>query len=135
MEPEVILAFQSVLLVPFFVSMALRMKGKYLVHGIIMIVLAAIGWIAFLGSTTMMDASFSETYMSQSSTLVVFGLHGFFGIVALISVTWLVALWRPRSTEFAAKSKRIWQLTVISWISAFVVGLLLYVALTTTLFA
>jgi uncharacterized membrane protein YozB (DUF420 family) len=71
--------------------------------------------------------------MSPFSTMAVFGLHAFFGIATLIFGTWLVALWRPRSTDFAAKSKRIWQITAILWVLAFAVGLLLYVALTTTL--
>jgi hypothetical protein len=122
-EPEMILAFQSVFLVVLFVSMAFRMKGNYLVHGIIMIVSIAIGWVAFLTVIpNYMDSSFMQTYMSPSSTWVAFVLHSVLGVAPLIFGTWLVALWRPRSTEFAAKSKRIWQLTVISWVIAYVVG-------------
>jgi H+/Cl- antiporter ClcA len=109
------------------------MKGNYLVHGIIMIVLAAIGWVAVAGSLpSFMDSSSMQTYMSPSSTLIMLGLHIFFGGASLIFATWLVAVWRPHSTKFAAKSKKIWQLTAIFWILAYVVGLLLYVALTTT---
>jgi hypothetical protein len=130
--PEMLLALQTVLLVPFLVSMVFRMKGNYLVHGIIMIVLVAAGWFATIVSLpNFMDNSFMEPYMSTSSTLAVAGSHMFFGVATYFFGTWLVALWRPRSTDFAAKSKRIWQTTAILWILAYVVGLLLYVAVTT----
>jgi len=134
--PELAFAFQSILLVVLFGSLAFRMKGNYLVHGIIMIVALAIEWVAFLLVIPgYLDSSFMQPYMNPSSTLVAFVLHTFFGVAQLIFGTWLVALWRPRSTDFAAKTKRIWQLTVIFWVLAYVVGLWLYVELRPTLFA
>jgi uncharacterized membrane protein YozB (DUF420 family) len=110
--------------------MAFRMKGNYLVHGITMIVAVvplSIGSLMVL--TDYMDRSFLQPYMSTASTFVAFSLHTFLGIAALIFGGWLVALWRPRSTEFAVKSKRIWRLTVTFWVSAYVVGVLLYLLL------
>jgi hypothetical protein len=131
---EMLLVLQTVLLVPFLVSVAFRIKGNYLVHGIIMIVLVVAGWFATIASLpNFMDNSFMEPYMSPSSTLVVSGLHIFFGVATYFFGTWLVALWRPRSTDFATKSKRIWQITATLWVSAYVVGLLVYVALATTI--
>ena len=133
-DPLMLLVFQTVFLVLLFVSMAFRMKGNYLVHGIIMIVLAAIGWVAVVGSLpNFMDGSIMQT-MSPPSALGLVGLHISFGVLSLIFGTWLVALWRRRSIDFAAKSKRIWQLTAILWVLAYVVGLLLFVALRTTFF-
>jgi hypothetical protein len=127
-------AIQTVILAIFLVSMTFRVKGKYLVHGIIMAVLVAIGWVVVLISLpNFLDSSIMQTYTSPSSTLVVFGIHMFFGLATLISATWLVALWRPHSTEFPAKSKRIAKTTTILWVSAYVVGILFFVALTTTL--
>jgi hypothetical protein len=134
-EPDMVLVFQSVFLVALFVSMAFRMKGNYLVHGLIMIVSLAIGWVAFLMVIpSYMDSSYMQPYMNNSSTLVAFSLHSIFGTATLIFGTWLVALWRPRSTDFAVKSKRVWQLTVILWLLAYVVGLWLFVALGATFF-
>lgn len=134
LDPLMLLAFQTVGLVLFFVSMAFRMKGKYLWHGVIMIVLIAIGWFTVVMSVPdFLDSSYIQTIMNPSSTLVVSSLHMLFGVLALVFGTWLVLLWRPRSTDFAAKSRRAWQATVITWILAYVVGLLLYVAVTTTL--
>ena len=127
-----LLAFQTVLLIPFFVSIAFRNKGNHLVHGIIMIALVAAGWFATVMSLpNFMDSDFMEPYMSQSSTLAVYGSHMFFGVATYFFGTWLVALWRPRSTDFAAKSKRVWKITALLWVLAYVVGLLLYVAVTT----
>ena len=78
---EMLLVLQTVLLVPFLVSVAFRIKGNYLVHGIIMIVLVVAGWFATIASLpNFMDNSFMEPYMSPSSTLVVSGLHIFFGV-------------------------------------------------------
>jgi uncharacterized membrane protein YozB (DUF420 family) len=133
--PELAFVFQSVFLVVLFVSMAFRMKGNYFVHGIIMIVSLAVGWVVFLLVIPgYLDSSFMQPYMSSSSTLVAFVLHTVFGVAPLIFGTWLVALWRPRSTDFAVKTKRIWQLTVIFWVLAYVVGLWLYVEVRPTLF-
>jgi hypothetical protein len=136
MDPVMILAFQTVFLVLLFVSMAFRMKGNYLVHGIIIVVGIAMGWLAVaISLPSFMDSTYMQTVTSPSSTLAVFGSHIFFGVATLIFGTWLVALWRPHSTEFAAKSKRIWQLTAILWVSAYAVGILLFVVLHTTFFA
>ena len=133
-DPLMLLAFQTVFLVLLFVSMAFRMKGNYLVHGITMIVAVAVELVAIIGFSVgaFLTGESMEPLMNPVSTLVVFSLHGFFGVVSLVAGVWLLALWRPRSTDFAAKSRRIWQATVISWLLAFAVGLLLYVALTTT---
>jgi uncharacterized membrane protein YozB (DUF420 family) len=56
-------------------------------------------------------------------------------IATLVFGVWLVALWRPHSTEFAAKSKRQAQLTTILWVSTYVLGVLVFVTLHTTFFA
>ncbi len=135
LEPEVALVAQTVFLILFFVSMAFRMKGNYLVHGIILIVPVAILWIVQLSNLpSFIEGNYMQSFMNPFSTLVLFTVHAFLGFAVLISGTWLVALWRPRSTEFAAKSKRIWPFTVILWVLAYVVGVLLFVALRTTFF-
>ena len=74
----------------------------------------------------------NQYYMSPTSTLGVFSLHSLFGILTLISGVWMVALWRPSSSDFAARSKKIWRLTISLWTITFLVGIVLYAALTTT---
>ncbi len=135
-EPDTLLLFQTGGLILFFASMALRMRGNNLVHGIMMIALVAIGWSSVAMSLpSFMDSSFMQPYMNPSSTFGAFSLHSILGIGALVFGTWLVALWRPRSTDFAAKSKKIWQATTGLWVSTYVVGVLLFFALGATFFA
>jgi hypothetical protein len=133
---ETVLAFQSVFLVLLFVSIAFRMKGNYLVHGIIMIVAVATGWVALVMTVPdFMNSSYTQTITNPSSTFALVGSHVFLGVATLVSVTWLIALWRPKSsTDFAAKSKRIWQSNAILWVLAYVVGLMLFLTLHTSLF-
>ncbi len=126
---------QTVFLILLFVSMAFRMRGNYLVHGITLIVPVAILWVVELSNLpSFIEGSYMRPFMNPFSTLVLFSVHAFLGFAVLFSGTWLVALWRPRSTDFAAKSKRVWPLTVILWVLAYAVGVLLFVALRTTFF-
>ena len=103
-------------------------------HGITMIV-AVLVVIIGIGAVSVVFGSgdvINQYYMNPASTLVVFSLHSLVGILTLISGVWMVTLWRPSSSDFLAKSKKIWRLTVYLWTIAFLVGIVLYVALTTT---
>jgi hypothetical protein len=114
--------------------MAFRMKGNYFVHGITMIVTVAWELIGIFSVPILSaDSTAMQALTSPFSTMVVFGAHSFFGIATLVSAIWVVALWRPHSTDFSDRSRRIWRSTLILWALAYVVGLLLYVALTTTI--
>jgi hypothetical protein len=137
MDPLMLLIFQSVFLVLVLVSMAFRMKCNYLVHGIVLIALVAIEWVALIAVSlsSVLSGESMQPLMEPLSTLTVFALHGLFGFVAFIGGTLLLALWwRPPSfTDFAAKSEMTWRITLISWIISFLVGVALYFAVTTTL--
>jgi hypothetical protein len=61
-------------------------------------------------------------------------LHGIFSVPALVFGVWLVLLWRPGSTAFPAKSRRLAQLIPIFWIVSYVVGVLDFMVLHTTIF-
>ncbi len=106
MEPEVALVGQTVFLILLFVSMAFRMKGNYLVHGILLIVPVAILWVVQLSNLpSFIEGSYMQPFMNPFSTLVLFTVHAFLGFAVLVSGTWLVALWRPRSTELGLRAK------------------------------
>jgi hypothetical protein len=135
MEPVSVLSFQTVFLALLFVSMAFRMKGNYLVHGIIVIVAVAVGWIAVVMTVPeFMNSSYTQTFTGSTSSFALVGLHVFLGFSTLIAGTWLVALWRPRSTDFTAKTNRLWQAIVVLWVLAYVVGVTVFLTLHTTLF-
>jgi hypothetical protein len=122
------------LLNPFLVSIIFRTKGNYYMHGITMILAVIIELIGIFSVAILFaDSSSMELLMNPSSTMAVFGTHSLFGIATLISAVWLVTLWRPESTNYPVKSRWIWKSTIILWVLAFGVGLLLYLALTTNL--
>jgi hypothetical protein len=132
-----LLVLQSVWTVLVLVSMAFRMKRNYLVHGIVLIVLVVVEWVPLIaiGASSILSGEGMQHLMEPLSTLIVFALHGLFGLIALIGGTLILALWwRPSSlTSFAAKSETTWRVTLISWIISYIVGIFLYVAITTAL--
>jgi uncharacterized membrane protein YozB (DUF420 family) len=129
---ETSLIIQSVIFVLFLVSMAFRMKDKYLIH-IVTLSVAIIGMLSFFAWwITEIAPTFDNylpTVLSPPSHLVNWLAHEFLGISTLVLGIWTVSLWRLGSTEFEIKSKRIWRLTTILWILAYVVGLLLFATL------
>jgi uncharacterized membrane protein YozB (DUF420 family) len=131
---ETSLIVQSVIIVLFLVSMAFRMKGKYRVH-VVTLLVAIISmvsffawWIAEIAPTF---DSYLPTVLSPPLHLVNWLAHEFLGISTLVLGVWVVSLWRLSSTEFEVKSKKIWRLTTILWVLAYAAGLLLFVMLNT----
>lgn len=136
-DPLMLLVQQSVFTALLLVSMAFRIKRNYLVHGIILIALVVIEWgaLSAVAVSSILSGESMQFLMEPLSTLIVFALHGIFGFVAFIGGTLVLALWwRPSSfTDFAVKSEMTWRVTLISWIISFVVGIFLYVPVTTAL--
>ena len=116
------------------VSMWFRKKGNYFVHEITMLVVMCAWFVGFSAVLFMGPFSSLEMYVGTPLRWVMNILHAVFSIPALVFGTWLVALWRPGSTSFATKSRRIAQLTTIFWILSYVVGVLDGMLLHTTIF-
>jgi uncharacterized membrane protein YozB (DUF420 family) len=110
------------------------MKGKYLVH-VVTLLVAIVSMLSFFAWWIYEIAptfdSYLPTVLSPPLNLVNWLAHEFLGISTLVLGVWTVSFWRLGSTEFEAKSKRIWRLTWIFWVLAYVVGLLLFVVLNT----
>ena len=102
-------------------------------HEITMLIVTC-AWIVGFSAVLFMNpfSGSTEVFSSSVSRLVMNSLHGIFSIPALVFGAWLVALWRPGSTSFAAKSKKIAVLTVVFWFPSYVVGVLDFVLLHTT---
>jgi uncharacterized membrane protein YozB (DUF420 family) len=130
------LIIQSVIFVLFLVSMALRMKGKYLVH-VATLSVAIIGMLSFFAWWIYEIAptfdSYLPTVLSPPLHLVNWLSHEFLGISTLVLGVWMVSMWRLGPSEFKVRSKRIWRLTMISWVLSYVVGLLLFITLNTNI--
>ena len=117
-------------------SMWFRRKGNYFLHGIIMIVVVGATLVSFSAVLLMSPPSGGsmETYFSSPLKLAEFVSHAVLSIPAIIFGVWLVALWRPKSTSFPAKSKRIAEVAAILWVLSYVVGVLGFIADYTTFF-
>lgn len=133
---EINLIMQTLWTTLVIVSMCFRKKGNYFVHAIIMILVVVAMLVSF--STVIFmdppDGNSMGVYFNSIPYFIVFIAHAFLSIPAITFGTWLVALWRPKSTEFAAKSKKIAQLTATFWVTSYVAGVLGYLWLHTTFF-
>ena len=118
------------------VSMWFRTKGNYFAHELTMLVVMC-AWLVGFSAVLLMDPLSSSSLQLFATTpmrLVMNGLHAIFSIPALVFGLWLVVLWRPGSTSFAAKSRRLAQLTLVFWVPSYVVGVLDFLVLHTTVF-
>jgi uncharacterized membrane protein YozB (DUF420 family) len=135
--PETSMVIQSFIFVLFLVSVAFRMKGKYLAH-VVTLLVAVISMLSFFAWWVFEIAptfdSYLPTVLSPPLHLANWLAHEFLGISTLVLGVWIVSLWRLGYNKFRVKSKRIWLLTSILWVLAYVVGLLLFVTLNTPLF-
>ena len=133
---EINLVMQTFWTALILVSMWFRKKGNYLVHGIIMIVVVGATLVSFSSVLLMTPPSGGsmQIYFSSPLKMAEFVSHAILSIPAIFFGVWLVALWRPNSTSFPAKSKRIAQTTAILWVLSYVAGVLGFVADYTTFF-
>ena len=133
---EINLIMQTIWTSLVFVSMWLRTKNNYFAHQISMLIVIAAWWVG-VSFVLLMDpfSTSTETFTNTPLRLVMNALHGIFSVPALIFGTWLVAIWRPESPTFPAKSKRLAQLTILFWIPSYVVGIVDFMLLHTTIFA
>ena len=116
------------------VSIWFRFKGNCFVHEITMLIAICALLVSFSAVLFMGPLTSSSAFSSSPSRLVMNSLHAIFSIPAIFFGVWLVTLWRPGSALFAAKSKRIAQLTMIFWIPSYVIGVLDFIILHTTFF-
>ena len=117
-------------------SMWFRIKGNYFAHEITMLIVIC-AWLVDFPAVLLMSpltSSSLEIYFNSPLRLIMNSLHAIFSIPALLFGTWLVALWRPHSTTFPAKSRRIAQITAVTWVLSYLVGILDFMLLHTTIF-
>jgi uncharacterized membrane protein YozB (DUF420 family) len=136
MVAEINLVMQTFWLALILVSMWFRKKGNYLVHGAIMVVVVGATLISFSSVLLMTPPTGSSmgVYFSSSLKMAEFISHAILSIPAIFFGVWLVVLWRPKSTSFPAKSRRIAQATAILWVLSYVAGVLGFLADYTPLF-
>jgi hypothetical protein len=111
---------------------------KHFVHGFLMTAVVIATLVSFASVLMMWTPSDSVNtavvYFSSTNKIVEFIAHGVFSIPALVFGVWFIALWRPNSTTFPSRSKRIVKLLLIMWVLSYLAGVVGYLVDYTTLF-
>jgi hypothetical protein len=117
-------------------SLWFRSKGNYFVHELLMLMVIC-AWAVGLTAVLFMDpfSTSTDVFSNTPLRLIMNVLHGVFSVPALVFGVWLVALWRPNSQIFPVKSRKLAQLLPIFWLTSYVVGVLDFLLLHTTIFS
>jgi uncharacterized membrane protein YozB (DUF420 family) len=117
-------------------SMWWRSRRNYFAHEITMLIVMCQSLVGFSVVLLMDPWTFSSMAVLANTTtrLIMNFFHIIFSLPALALGTWLVTIWRPNASTYPAKSRRIAQLTAIFWVLSYVVGVLDFLILHTTLF-
>jgi hypothetical protein len=127
------LVLQIVVLALLFVGLGLKSKKKFHQHGILMLTAVVLHTITIL---VVMIPSFRVIASGEFPALVsaVTYVHGIAGVLAELLGVWIVVTWRLRtSLQYCAPKKKLMLLTLILWLTALVLGILLYLHFYTTL--
>lgn len=116
-------------------SIWLRAKGRYVLHEVTMAIVVGAALISFTSVLLMSPLSGGSLsgYFSTPLRTAVFSVHGSFAVAALASGVLLVALWRPHSRAFLAKTDKIAKAAPYLWVLAYAAGVLAFIVYQTTL--
>jgi hypothetical protein len=132
MQPgQLNLGFQIVILALILAGFIFKLRGKYLVHGVLMFVGVILNIVSFalvMGPSILgFEVIITQPLRDVSLVAVV---HGIMGGIALISGAVLVFSWRLKtSTQICVKRKRLMKPTIILWTMALLFGIWLYTIL------
>jgi hypothetical protein len=117
---EINLIMQTVWTGLVFVSLWFRSKGNFFVHELLMLIVIC-AWAVGLTAVLFMDPFSTSTDVFSNTTLrlVMNVLHGVFSVPALVFGVWLVMLWRPASTTFADRSRKLAKLIPVFWLLSY----------------
>ena len=129
-DAQVNLIMQSLWTSLIVASMGFRKIGNYFVHGVLMTVVVTATVVGFSMVIFMSPPSGGsvDAYFTSPLKVAEVVAHSVLSVPAIAFGVRLVSLWRPNSTTFPAKSKRIAQWTMILWVLSYLAGVLGYVA-------
>ncbi|HSQ49559.1 MAG TPA: hypothetical protein VLL96_07745 [Candidatus Deferrimicrobiaceae bacterium] len=135
-DAQVNLIMQSLWTSLIVASMGFRKVGNHFVHGVLItvVVVATVAGFPMVIFMSPPSGGSVDAYFTSPLKVAEVVAHSVLSVPAIAFGVWLVALWRPNSTTFSSKSRRIAQWTVILWVLSYVAGVLGYVADYTPLF-
>ncbi len=120
-----------------FSSLALKVKGRLVAHGIgalvaVVMIFSGIPWL--LGAEVPTIDTYMQGIMNSSLKTTLFTVQFFLGTATLVLASLLLVKWRLRSPDFVARKKNVMRATFAFWVSAYAVGILLFLAVNTSFF-
>ena len=111
------------------VSLGLKTQKKFRLHGITMLAAVVLHLISVI--IVMIPSYISMlpliTEGALSAVYVITFIHGIIGILTTVLAIWIVASWRLRqSLKYCAPKKSAMRATLILWVLAVILAILLY---------
>ena len=136
--PDINLVIQSLILFMFLASIVFKMKGKFRIHGTLMLAAVISSIATFLWFVSVKAPTFTtymQRFLDQSLNFIAFVAHISLTVLAVLLGVWVVGSWRFRTNLFCASKKKVMRLIAILWILGYFVGVLLYLVVHTNLIA
>ena len=126
-SPQVNAAFQIIILVLLVAGIGVKLKKKFHLHGVLMLVAVILNLFSFflIMFPSLLRMEIIVTQPFQTVSLIAL-IHSSVGLVSMILGVWLVGSWHLQSPKTCFKNKRLMRVTSILWIVVLLGGFLLY---------
>jgi len=131
------LVLQVVILALLLASYTFKRKGRFLSHGVLMLIALVLNLVSFalvMGpSLISLEPVIMMSALEKRSIVIV--LHATFGSVADVLAVFILASWRLRpGTAYCIKRKKVMRMAFMFWLVALSLGILVYLLQYTDLF-
>ena len=126
---QINLVFQIIILALLFASLMLKKRRNYFLHGttmMIAVILNAFSFILVMGPSLL---NLGRLVVDKPLNIISMATvtHGILGAIAEILAVWVVVSWRLRSsTRYCIRKRKMMQVTLVVWLIALFLGILLY---------
>lgn len=129
---EINLLIQTIILLMLLVGIFFKIKGKFIIHGTLMLVTVFSAILVFLflspsiiNEKTTTLPNYILQFFDSPLIFILFIVHSFSTIIAVLLGVWVVTTWRFRTELFCAPKRKIMRLISILWILGYFFGILL----------
>lgn len=132
---QVNLAFQILILLMLSLSLVLKTKKKLYLHGSVMLMAFVLNTISI--TLVMAPSLYAKSEPISKVPFQTFSIavltHVSLGVIAEVLAFWLVISWRLRPPQHCVRKRRLMRVTILTWLVALFMGILLYLYLYTSL--